>query len=187
MTHEQISREMEEADKIRAAINQRSDENVGKAMRDIQDGPASSWYGKADEAVKDFANWGKEIGEMVKEGPAGRAYDTARIAMMDVNRRLVEEAWYGKPVADILMDRQANPLNRDRNVDQDKAEQQGTIHGQAEQQQGTVHGKEEEEQTTVHGKNEPKQEQDNFWENFFGQQQAAEQEQQRGQGQEMGR
>jgi hypothetical protein len=173
VTNDQIFREMQEADKTRAAMDKRSEENVSKSMRDVQDGP--SWYSKADEAVKDFANWGKEIGEMVKEGPAGQAFDAAQKAMADVNRRVFEEPWYGKPVADILMDRQQNPLGRDRNVDQD----QGTVHGPA-QEQGTIYGQDQQEQTTIHGKND--QEKDNFWEQYLGQQQAAEREQQQDQG-----
>jgi hypothetical protein len=165
MTNDQIFREMQEADKIRASIEKKSEENVTKEVQDVQKGSVSEWYGNANKAVKDFANWGKEIGEMVKEGPAGQAFDATRITMADINRRVVEEPWFGKPVQDILFDRQQNPIQRDRNVDQDagKAEpsQQGAVHGQPEQQQGTIHGQEQEEQTTIHGKNEPQKEQDN--------------------------
>jgi len=174
---------MQEADKIRAAMDKRSEENVSKSMRDIQDGPASSWYGKANEAVKDFANWGNEIGEAVKEGPAGQAFDTTRTVMADVNRRVFEEPWFGKPVADILFERQQGTVHgpsRDKPEEQDAAKVEPA-------QQGTVHGQEQQEQATIHGKNEPQQEKDNFWENFFGQQQAAEQERGNQMGQEQGR
>ena len=153
MTHEQSARESQAADEIREAIVKQTEQNIFRPIKELQDSPGSSWYGKAMESVKDFANWGNEIGEMVKEGPAGQAFDTARHTMADINRRVIEEPWFGKPVADILFERQQSPMQRDRNVDQDVGKQT--------------------------------QQQENFWENFFGQQQAAEREQQ--QGPEMGR
>lgn len=84
--------------------------------------------------------------------------------MADVNRRVFEEPWFGKPVADILMDRQQNPMQRDRNVDQEAAQVEPAEHT-------TIHGKQEQQ--------EPQKEQgkDTFWDDFFGKQQAAEQEQ----------
>jgi hypothetical protein len=112
------------------------------------------------ESVKDFRDWGRDVGEQMKESPAMQAFDTARHTMADVNRRVFEEPWFGKPVADILFINQQKPT--DRTVDQD-AGKQGTIHGQQKQEQG----------------------QENFWESFFGKQQAAEREQQ--QGPEIGR
>ena len=161
MTHDQLAREAQEADRIRAMIAERSGKNISNAMKAMQDGPTSGWYGKAMEAVKDFANWGNEIGEMMKDSPAAQAYDSARVIMADVNRRVFEEPWFGKPVADILMDRQQNPLGRDRNVDQDYV--------RTEQEKG-------EEQATIHGKNEPQQEQESAWDKMYGSMQVAEQE-----------
>jgi hypothetical protein len=154
MTHEQSARESQEADKIRAAMEKQTQENVTKSVQDVQKGPVSSWYGKANDAVKDFANWGNEIGGMVKEGPAGQAFDSARDNMADINRRVFEEPWFGKPVADILFERQQNPMDRDKRVDQEIGKQ-GTIHDEQKQQEA--------------GK-------DNFWDSFFGKNQAAEQD-----------
>jgi hypothetical protein len=157
MTHEQSARESMEADKIRAMISKRSEENVSKSVSDAQNGPTSGWYGKAIQDVRD-------IGQDMKENsPASQAYESVRGAMADINRRVFEEPWFGKPVQDILFDRQQNPIDRDKRVDQEVGKQ-GTVHGEQKQQEA--------------GK-------DNFWESFFGKNQAAEQEQQ--QGPELGR
>jgi hypothetical protein len=159
MTHEQSNRESQEADKIRAAMKEQSEANVTKAVQDMQNGPTSGWYGKANDAVKDFAEWGNEIGGMVKEGPAGQAFDSARHSMADINRRVFEEPWFGKPVADILFERQ-----------------QGTVHGKVEDQTVTKEESKQQEQGTVHGEQKQEQGKDSFWEEFFGKQQAAEQD-----------
>ena len=126
------------------------------------------------------------------------------VIIADVNRRVFEEPWFGKPVADILFERQQGTVHGpglDKPEDQEAARagsEQITVHGQiaihgAQEEQTTVHGKNEpqpEEQTTIHGnnepqqepqetihgKNEPQQEQESAWEKMYGNMQAAEQE-----------
>jgi hypothetical protein len=173
MTHDQMVRESQEADRIRASTEKKAEESVTKEVQDVQKGPVSEWYGNAMKAVEEFGKGLDKFRESGMGQALGNMYDSGMNAMADINRRVVEEPWFGKPVQDILFDRQRNPIQRDRNVEQEAAKaepaQQGTVHGQPEQQQ--------EEQTTVHGKNEPQQGQDNFWEEFFGKQQAAEVEQ----------
>jgi hypothetical protein len=187
MTPEQISKEMQEADRIRATIAERLGERVSAAMKAMQDGPTSGWYGKAMEAHKE----NKEGLERFRESGFGQAlgsvYDSGMNALADVNRRVIEEPWFGKPVADILFERQQGTVHgpgRDKLEEQEEAKAEQPV----QEKEATVHGTNEpqqEPQETIHGKNEPQQEQESAWDKLYGNMQAAEQE--HGQDQDAGR
>jgi hypothetical protein len=187
MTHEQSNRESQEAERIRGILEKRSNEMVSKAMKDIQDGPASGWYGKAQDAVKNdrqqwYANLDKireGVADWQQNSAAARIYDGTRAAFADTIRRF-EERWFGSPTQDILFERQQptiHGLNRHQatmHSDRGKPEDQEAAKGEPAQQT-MVHGKEE-EQTTVHGKDEKKENNvkesiekamDNYWKDFY--------------------
>src|SRR5687767_12485431 len=126
MTHEQSAQESRDADQLRVMIAERSGKNISDAMKKMQDGPTSGWYGKAMEAHKE----NKEGLEKFRESGFGQAlgsvYDSGMNALADINRRAIEEPWFGKPVQDILFDRQRNPMRpmeRPEEQEEVKAEQ----------------------------------------------------------------
>ena len=80
MTREQINREMQEADKIRAGMLARVAERVEQNVGKLREGTAAEIYGKIQDVVS---------------GP-----------LADIRRRVVEEPTYGKTVFDVVYDRQ---------------------------------------------------------------------------------
>ena len=80
MTREQINREMQEADRIRAGMLARVAERVGKEVGELREGTAAEIYGKIQDVVS---------------GP-----------LADIRRRVVEEPTYGKTIFDVVYDRQ---------------------------------------------------------------------------------
>ena len=176
-------------------MEKRSKETIDKTMQDMQNGPMSGWYGKAEDAVKkDRQEWYANL-DTIREGvadwqqnsAAARIYDGTRAAFADTIRRF-EERWFGSPTQDILFERQQptiHGLNRPQAAMRDgrrqpeeqsaaKVEpaQQGTIHGQDEKKEGNL--KESIEKAS-----------DNYWKEFYGQHQG--QEQDHGHDQEMAR
>lgn len=109
MTPEQIFREMQEADKIREGMLARAAEKTQEAVDKLRESPMAEWYGKAQEMLT---------------GPVG-----------DMRRRVVEEPWFGQPVADILYERQQDNFGRDKDQnDPDPGKPEPEMVGEAMQE-----------------------------------------------------
>lgn len=138
MTPEQIFREMQEADKIREGMLARAAEKTQEAVDKLRESPMAEWYGKAQEMLR---------------GP-----------IEDIRRRVVEEPWFGKPVADILYERQQGNLGRQTNkVEEDPGKKEPEQNAEAEKAQT---------------------EKENLWERLWGSQKDAGQERGRDEGME---